>query len=115
MEVIRWKLLMRSVHFLKTAALARNADKCVRGIPADVFVVDMEDGVPFNQKQMQRDFLRMFLASDQMPTSTRLVLRINPLQRYGYEWAKDIEQLLYPKLDGLILTKVPSEQLGYGL
>jgi len=70
-------------------------------LPADIIMLNLEDGVPKEKKEIARVMIAVFLT--QKPINKELVIRINPLDEKGFE---DIEFLKKYPFDAFRIPKV---------
>jgi len=72
---------------------------------ADALIVDLEDAVPEALKHEGQDIVQRYLAQRQ-PGGASIYVRINPLDTP--HTAKDIESIVSPALEGIVLPKAQS-------
>jgi citrate lyase subunit beta/citryl-CoA lyase len=95
---------MRSAMFVP-GHRQRFIDKALGGLPADVFMLDLEDGVPPQEKAAGRALVAAALGRPRVGRTLRYV-RINALASPWF--ADDLAAVVRPGLDGLVLPKVES-------
>ncbi len=94
---------MRSAMFVP-GHRQRFIDKALGGLPADVFLLDLEDGVPPAEKPTGRALLAEALGRPRGASPTLRYVRVNAI---GSAWLEaDLEAVVRPGLDGLCLPKV---------
>src|ERR687886_2915593 len=93
---------MRSAMFVP-GHRQRFIDKALAGLPCDVFMLDLEDGVPPQEKAEGRQLTGASLERPRIGRTLRYV-RINALASPWFD--EDIATLVRPGLDGLVLPKV---------
>jgi citrate lyase subunit beta/citryl-CoA lyase len=94
---------MRSAMFVP-GHRQRFIDKALGGLPADVFLLDLEDGVPPAEKPTGRALLAEALGRPRGASRTLRYVRVNAI---GSAWLEaDLEAVVRPGLDGLCLPKV---------
>ncbi len=93
---------MRSAMFVP-GHRQRFIDKALAGLPCDVFMLDLEDGVPPQEKAEGRKLTGESLGRPRVGRTLRYV-RINALASPWFD--ADIEAVVRPGLDGLVLPKV---------
>ena len=80
---------------------------------ADAVILDLEDVVPLDQKVATREIVREAIPSVRK-TAKRVYVRINPIgQKTDFSLnvgVADIEGVVCPELDGLVVPKVESAQ-----
>lgn len=78
------------------------------GINADAIMLDIEDGVAPNEKDAARRLIAEALGGERLPNSPARYVRINAI---GHErMDADLEAVLRPGLDGLVLPKVETAE-----
>ena len=83
----------------------RMIDKAL-GLNADAVMLDIEDGVAPAEKDTARRLIGESLSREQLPNSPARFVRINAIGHARME--ADLETVLRPGLDGLVLPKVES-------
>ena len=74
-------------------------------IPADIIILNLEDGVPENKKEIAKYMIAVFLSHFKNPDK-ELVIRINPLDNKGKEEIKFFEK--FPNISAFRIPKVNS-------
>ncbi len=78
------------------------------GLNADALMLDIEDGVAPSEKDTARKLIAEALGRERIPGSPARFVRINAI---GHErMAADLEAVLRPGLDGLVLPKVETPE-----
>lgn len=73
---------------------------------ADVIVLDLEDGVPAENKKEARENLKFFAASRSL--EKKLLVRVNPISSEFY--LDDISACVEASVDGIVLPKVKTRE-----
>ncbi len=81
----------------------RMIDKAL-GLNTDAIMLDIEDGVAPNEKDTARKLIAEALSRERLPKSPTRFVRINAIGHPRME--ADLEAVLSPGLDGLVLPKV---------
>ena len=97
----RESLLLRSMLFVPTYKESFIRHGLESG--ADAIILDLEDSIPEEFKQVARENIKKFLAAGAFKDSTVFV-RLNPLESNLV--FKDLEYVLHPDIDGFMLTKI---------
>lgn len=79
-----------------------------RGLNADVIMLDIEDGVPPAEKDQARALIAQALQAEGLPQGPERYVRINAIGHARME--ADLEAVLRPGLEGLVLPKVESPE-----
>lgn len=97
----RKSLVLRSMLFVPTY----KESFIVHGLEsdADAIIFDLEDSVPDQFKQQARENIKNFIEMGAFKNKLVFV-RINPLESHLV--FKDLEYILHPDIDGLMLTKI---------
>lgn len=82
---------------------SRMVDKAL-GLNADTIMLDIEDGVAPSEKDTARRLIVEALGRDRLPESPMRFVRINGIGHPRMD--ADLEAVLHPGLDGLVLPKV---------
>jgi citrate lyase subunit beta/citryl-CoA lyase len=77
------------------------------GLPVDAVMLDIEDGVPPDQKELARALIARVLEEEGTADGPTRFVRINAIGHPRME--ADLEAVLRPGLKGLVLPKVESE------
>lgn len=85
----------------------RMIDKAL-GLNADAIMLDIEDGVAPNEKDTARKFIAEALGQEKKATSPARFVRINAIGHTRMD--ADLEAVLRPGLDGLVLPKVETTE-----
>ena len=85
----------------------RFLDKALAGLPADVFMFDLEDGVPPAEKPTGRILIAEALSRPRVGRTLRYV-RVNAIGSDRLE--ADLDAVVQPGLDGLALPKVETAE-----
>ncbi|HEY7066831.1 MAG TPA: CoA ester lyase [Chloroflexota bacterium] len=93
---------MRSAMFVP-GHRQRFIDKALAGLPCDVFMLDLEDGVPPQEKAEGQKLTGESLGRPRVGRTLRYV-RINALASPWFD--DDVKAVVRPGLDGLVLPKV---------
>src|SRR5919202_3863105 len=94
---------MRSAMFVP-GHRQRFIDKALGGLAADVFLFDLEDGVPPAEKPAGRALLGETLAQPRGPGQALRYVRVNGIG--SDRLVADLDAVVRPGLDGLCLPKV---------
>jgi citrate lyase subunit beta/citryl-CoA lyase len=94
---------MRSAMFVP-GHRQRFIDKALGGLPADVFLFDLEDGVPPAEKAVGRELLGQTLARPRQSGEALRYVRVNGIGSDRLE--PDLDAVVRPGVDGLCLPKV---------
>ena len=97
---------MRSAMFVP-GHRRRFLDKALGGLPTDVIMLDLEDGVPPQEKAAGRELTAEALGRPRVGRTLRYV-RINALASPWF--ADDVAAVVRPGVDGLVLPKVDTVQ-----
>lgn len=95
--------LLRNIHFIKNGTV-KEPQKWTRSIPADLYVLDMEDSVPKTKKAEFRYVLERIIP--QIDPAVPLAVRINPIHHSDAEWIKDVQCLMHENVNAIVLAKV---------
>jgi citrate lyase subunit beta/citryl-CoA lyase len=98
---------MRSAMFVP-GHRQRFVDKALGGLGADVFLFDLEDGVPPAEKQAGRDLLAETLGRPRQPGDALRYVRVNGIG--SDRLPPDLDAVVRPGLDGLCLPKVDTAE-----
>jgi citrate lyase subunit beta/citryl-CoA lyase len=98
---------MRSAMFVP-GHRQRFVDKALGGLRADVFLFDLEDGVPPAEKPAGRVLLGETLARPRPPGEGLRYVRVNGIGSDRFE--PDLDAVVRPGLDGLCLPKVDAAE-----
>src|SRR4051812_42565965 len=98
---------MRSAMFVP-GHRQRFVDKALGGLRADVFLFDLEDGVPPAEKPAGRVLLGETLARPRSPGEALRYVRVNGIGSDRLE--PDLDAVVRPGLDGLCLPKVDAAE-----
>ena len=85
----------------------RMIDKAL-GLKADAIMLDIEDGVAPNEKDTARKFIAEALGKERTPNSPTRFVRVNAIGHARMD--ADVEAVLRPGLDGLVLPKVETAE-----
>src|SRR5215207_7072585 len=97
---------MRSAMFVP-GHRQRFLDKALAGLPTDVIMLDLEDGVPPQEKAAGRELTAEAVGRPRVGRTLRYV-RINALASPWF--ADDVAAVVRPGVDGLVLPKVDTVQ-----
>ena len=97
----RKSLLLRSMLFVPTYKESFIRHGLESG--ADAIILDLEDSIPEQFKQVARENVKKFLDAGEFENCTVFV-RLNPLESNLV--FKDLEYVLHPDIDGFMLTKI---------
>lgn len=86
---------------------SRMVDKAL-GLNADTIMLDIEDGVAPSEKDTARRLIAEALGRDRLPQSPARFVRINAIGHARMD--ADLEAVLRPGLDGLVLPKVETRE-----
>lgn len=86
---------------------SRMVDKAL-GLNADTVMLDIEDGVAPSEKDTARRLIAEALGRDRLPDSPARFVRINAIGHARMD--EDLEAVLRPGLDGLVLPKVETRE-----
>lgn len=86
---------------------SRMVDKAL-GLNADTIMLDIEDGVAPSEKDTARRLIAEALGRDRLPDSPARFVRINAIGHARMD--ADLEAVLRPGLDGLVLPKVETRE-----
>lgn len=86
---------------------SRMVDKAL-GLNADTIMLDIEDGVAPSEKDTARRLIAEALGRDRLPQSPACFVRINAIGHARMD--ADLEAVLRPGLDGLVLPKVETRE-----
>ena len=76
-------------------------------IPADIIILNLEDGVPKEKKEIAKYMIAVFLSNYQNPNK-ELIIRVNPLDEGGKEEIKFFEKF---NINGFRIPKVNSLEI----
>lgn len=78
-------------------------------LDADAVILDLEDGVPWPQKQAARDGVVSAIATPRSPLGPTRLVRVNAAETGLLE--QDLDAVVRPGLDGIVLPKLEDPRL----